>query len=388
MTSIKPSPSSCPSRSSWPLAPASQVSAIKRSACARAVSPRNRTANCTYSVSFIALVILLALSSSGCYYAELARGQARLLSASRPVQDVLNDPKTSTRLHARLEVVERARQQAQDLGLDVKGQYTSFVPWPGDRVITTVVATRPRELEPAGFSFLLVGNLPYKGFFEQKDAETEAATLRADGFDTCVSPVTAYSTLGWLDDPVTEPMLRTTHARIAETIVHELVHGTIFIPDDAAFNESLATFVGQEASVRFFPDPASAAEQRAKVQDARLLAQQTAEFSAQVKALYGSPTLDVSRDRAVLESHFREHLAGLPFRARTPAQAIDLAEKIRLNDACLALRGTYGADLSQFQNELSDLDGDLAEFIRKIREVAKSPHPRATLSTHQTPSQN
>jgi predicted aminopeptidase len=125
------------------------------------------------------------------------------LSASRPVQDVLNDPETSTRLHARLEVVEQARQQAQDLGLDVKGQYTSFVPWPGDRVITTVVATRPRELEPAGFSFLLVGRLPYKGFFEQKDAETEAAMLRADGFDTCVSPVTAYSTLGWLDDPVT-----------------------------------------------------------------------------------------------------------------------------------------------------------------------------------------
>jgi predicted aminopeptidase len=310
------------------------------------------------------------------------------LSASRPVQDVLNDPETSTRLHARLEVVEQARQQAQDLGLDVKGQYTSFVPWPGDRVITTVVATRPRELEPAGFSFLLVGRLPYKGFFEQKDAETEAAMLRADGFDTCVSPVTAYSTLGWLDDPVTEPMLRTTHGRIAETIVHELVHGTIFIPDDATFNESLATFVGQEASVRFFSDPASAAEQRAKVQDARLLAQQTAEFSAQVKALYESQTLDVSGDRAVLESHFREHVAGLPFRARTPQQALDLAGKIRLNDACLALRGTYGSDIPAFQKQLSDLEGDLAGFIRKMRKAAQSPQPRDALSTPRTPSQN
>ena len=124
------------------------------------------------------------------------------------------------------------------------------------------------------------------------------------------------------------------------------------------------------------------------MQDARLLARETAEFSAQVKALYESQTLDVSGDRAVLESHFRERVAGLPFRARTPAQAKGLAGKIRLNDACLALRGTYGSDIPAFQKQLADLEGDLAGFIRKMREAAESPQPRATLFGHRTPSQN
>ena len=107
---------------------------------------------------------------------------------------MLANPETPTQVRERLELVGQARSFAIELGLDVGGQYTSFVAWPGDRIVTTVVATRPREVAPAGFWFPIIGELPYKGYFDPQRAAEEAARLRADGLDVCESGVRAYST--------------------------------------------------------------------------------------------------------------------------------------------------------------------------------------------------
>ena len=274
--------------------------------------------------------------------------------------------------------MEDARLQASGLGLTVSGQYTSFVPWPGDRVVTTVVATPFRSTRASDFSFPLVGRVPYKGFFDAQAAEAEARKLRAAGFDTCVSPVTAYSTLGWLNDPVTEPMLRASRGRIVEMVIHELVHATVFVPDDADFSESVATFVGQEAAVRFFSDRQQAALQRARVHDSRLLARALSRFENQIEALYLSelPDEDVQARRDQLEPKLRHRIAALPFQAHDPGSAARLSRKIRLNDACLALRGTYAVDLPAFAERLASLDADLPAFVSQLREAALAEDPR------------
>ena len=153
----------------------------------------------------------------GCYYGHLASGQLRLVLGRDSVDDVVADPATPLHVREQLALVDTARGYAAELGLDVGGRYTSYVAWPGDRVITIVVATRPGEVEAAGFHFPLVGRVPYKGFFEIESAEHEAERLRADGLDVCVLPVRAYSTLGWFDDPLTTPMLEQPgDARIIE----------------------------------------------------------------------------------------------------------------------------------------------------------------------------
>ena len=102
-----------------------------------------------------AVLLLMALASTpGCYLAHVTGGQTRLLWERRPVAEVMQDPATPEALRRKLEVVEAARQHAAALGLDVGGQYTSYVAWPGDRIVTSVVATRPGEVEPAGFWFM------------------------------------------------------------------------------------------------------------------------------------------------------------------------------------------------------------------------------------------
>ena len=198
------------------------------------------------------LLLCIAPGISGCYLVHLAEGQTRLLHARRPIDEVLNDPSTADDLRQRLERVGQARNFAAELGLDVGDQYTSYVDWPGDRIVTTVVATRPGEVEPAGFWFPIVGRVPYKGYFDREKAEAEAKRLRERGLDVCELAVPAYSTLGWLDDPVTAPMLRRGEGPLVETILHELVHATVYVRNQPDFNEGVASFIGDEGSVRFY----------------------------------------------------------------------------------------------------------------------------------------
>ena len=151
------------SRSSSPRAPASKASAATRSAAA---ASRARTSRRTKRAPAWAVLLSLPLLATGCYLGHLAEGQIRLLRARRSLDAVLADPTTPAELRAELVLVGRVRAYAETLGLDVGGQYTSYVAWPGDRVITAVVAARPGELEPAGFWFPLLGRLPYKGYFD------------------------------------------------------------------------------------------------------------------------------------------------------------------------------------------------------------------------------
>src|SRR5207248_901175 len=72
------------------------------------------------------------------------------------------------------------------------------------------------------------------------------ATLKAKGYDTNERPAAAYSTGGFFPDPVLSTMIGggdDTLPYFANTILHESVHATILINDQAFFNESLASYI-------------------------------------------------------------------------------------------------------------------------------------------------
>jgi len=314
----------------------------------------------------------------GCYVAHLAGGQMRLLLAARPIPEVIGDPASGPELRDTLALVAPTRDFARGLGLRVGDQYTSYAAWPGDRVVTSVVATRPGEVEAARFWFPLVGSVPYRGYFDPARAEAEAARLRARGLDTCLVPVPAYSTLGWFDDPVTGPMLRGGPGDLVEMLIHELVHATVYVPSDADFDEGVATFIGQEGALRFFAgDPEAEARERARIADQRAVAGVVAELRARVAALYAEPDTGSRQERrGALDGEARAALAALPL--ATPAAA-RWAAAVPLNDACLALAGTYERDLDAYGARLAALGGDLHAFVAAVRAAADAPEPRAAL---------
>jgi predicted aminopeptidase len=334
---------------------------------------------------FLALVVVTSVCQSGCYYGHLASGQIKILWQRQPISDARVDPSHSEDVRSLLGLVESVREFASELGLRVDDQYTSYVDWPGDRIVTTVVRTRAGSLETVPWWFPIVGHLPYKGYFDQTRAEAEAERLLESGeYDVCVSGVTAYSTLGWLDDPVTRPMLGRGAGSLVETLLHELVHATAFLDGDVDFNEGVAQFIGQQAAIRYFeraetkvftestPALPSALRARDSIADRTLVAETTIAFKDRLMTLDGLP--DRPSLRAAAEAQTRVELAELPLRVLDPQR---IAVAARLSDACLALRGTYVRDLPRHARVLASLDGDLPAMIARLRRWADESRPSA-----------
>jgi predicted aminopeptidase len=358
------------SRSSHPLAPAAQASALASSASVG-------EATCTRRRTKASVTLLLLLLLPGCYYAHLGSGQARLLLGREDIDTLLADPETPPELRASLARVKAVRRFAGGLGLDVGDRYTSYVEWPGDRIVTTVVATAPGEIEPTPFGFPIVGEVPYKGFFDPSRADAEAAKLRREGYDVCVVPVSAYSTLGWFDDPVTTPLLQGDPGELVETLLHELVHATVFTKSEARFNEGVATFVGQEATLRFFAaeDAAALPREEQRIRESRALSDVLARLRESLAELYESPSYN-ALEREAIAQRARAEIAALPLQR---VDAARIGEEIDLGDACLALVGTYRDDLPGYGAELERQGGDLAAFLAAAAHAADADDPVATL---------
>jgi predicted aminopeptidase len=320
----------------------------------------------------------MLVTQSGCYYGHLGVGQAKLLWAREPVDQLLADPSIDPKLRARLERVAQARAFAKEIGLEVGEQYTSYVPWPDDRIVTSVIATEAGSIESSPFRFPIVGEVPYKGFFDRDRAKREADQLRERGMDVCVSGIRAYSTLGWFDDPLTAPMLETSDDRLFETVIHELVHATVFVKSQPDFNEGAANFIGEEATVAFFArDTAATVDPRARIDDDRRISLALMALRDEVAALYEQPLDEDARrqQRTALETAARARFAALPLTGR---DATRFAERARINDACLAIQGTYVADTPQYREVLERLGGDLSAFVTRLREAADADDPRAS----------
>ena len=83
-----------------------------------------------------------------------------------------------------------------------------------------------------------------------------------------------------------------------------------------------------------------------------------------------------SEARDILEAEARRDLGALPLATRDSAR---VALKSRLNDACLALGGTYSDDLGPYSALLAQNQGNLRAFIQSVRDVSDQEDPRSAL---------
>ncbi len=192
--------------------------------------------------------IATALLIGGCaqlsYYAQAMHGQMSLLSSARPIDDWLADPQVSEDLKTRLARAKNIRAfAAQELDLPDNGSYKSYAELKRPYVMWNVVATPELSMTPVQWCFPVAGCVDYRGYYNQDDAQHFAAGLRARGYDTRVSGVPAYSTLGWFNDPVLSTFIALPEAEVARMVFHELAHQVAYAPGDSQFNESFATMV-------------------------------------------------------------------------------------------------------------------------------------------------
>ena len=203
---------------------------------------------------FVSLVLLLSLIEQGCYVVKQGYGQLDVRLSQIPLEEAI-EAETNERIKILLSAVPHIKDFAiTKIGLEPDDSYTSYYATPKTAITFVVTACKKTELQPYTWWFPILGSVPYKGYFKKADAVALEAELKAQGYDTWLFEAVAYSTLGWFEDPITTPMLRRGYFYLAETIVHEMTHATLYVKGQGRFNEQLASFVGRQGAFQYFQE--------------------------------------------------------------------------------------------------------------------------------------
>jgi predicted aminopeptidase len=321
-------------------------------------------------------IALIAMLSGGCYLLQSAQGHLALMSKREPISGVIDRPSTPAALRAQLESVTAIRNFASSaLGLPDNGSYRKYADIGRPYVVWNVVAAPEFSVDPKQWCFPIVGCVAYRGYFVEKRARRFAAGLHAKGFDVVVGGVAAYSTLGHFDDPILSSMVNWNDVELASIIFHELTHQMLYLPNDASFNEALATTVAEEGVRRWLQQQGRdkdladhLLEQKRYLEVIALMS----ETRNHLRTLYASglpPPLMRARKRETIEE-LRESYAVLKgqWGGHAPFDAWFAAD---LNNAHLASIATYFACVPGFERELKAAGGNLPAFYLRVRELAK-----------------
>ncbi len=206
------------------------------------------------SLLFLTVLIFLILwnwSLLG-YGIQQGIGQFKIVWQARPIQEVLEDPTFPDSLKAKLLIIGEIRRFAIDsLGLEDTENYTKLYDQKGEEIMWVITASEPFQLKPKLWHFPIVGAVPYKGFFDKNEAKLLKENLEKEGWDVGIRNPGAWSTLGWFNDPILTGMLEDSDGGLASTIIHEMVHATLWVKDSVDFNENLASFIADTAAYDF-----------------------------------------------------------------------------------------------------------------------------------------
>ncbi len=332
-------------------------------------------------------VICAVFLNTGCqlgYYMKSAYNQLSLLSSREPIDKAIKSDKLTEKEKGKLLLAEKAKIFAEEkLHLTKSKNYSTFAQL--DRpYVTYVVSAAPKwELKHYIFSYPIVGDMPYKGFFNEKDAIEEEIELKQKNLDTYRRGVSAYSTLGWFNDPVLSSMLTYSDHDLVNTIIHESVHATLYIKNSADFNERLAVFLGNKGTELYYLETEGADSKTIKMikeenEDDLIFSKFISQKIIDLEMWYKN---NKSGEESLRTEQFDKIKA--EFKASVlpmmKTQSYSKFESASLNNARLLIYKTYMQDLSDFEKLFEHLGKDYQKFIEACKNLEKSAKPESDL---------
>jgi predicted aminopeptidase len=335
-----------------------------------------------------ALAIAAACVTGGCGFADTAGfywqgavGQADLLWRAKPLDEAAaatEDPA----LKARLERVRSIREFAsRELALPDNATFTRYADIGRPFVVWNVFAAPPLALKARAWCFPVAGCVNYRGYFSEDDARAEAARLAGQGDDVHVGGVPAYSTLGWLDDPVLSSFVRWRETELARIMFHELAHQVVYVRDDTSFNESFAVAVEEVGLGRWLAAQSGRPDHAQLVADAARSERLRSDFRGLVAAtrerldrLYAGDAPDAAKLEAkaavftAMRADYDRMKAGWD-----GVPAFDLWFATGANNAGILAVGLYTDRVPAFRALLAAEAGDLPQFYARVGALAALP---------------
>jgi predicted aminopeptidase len=344
------------------------------------------------SLLFLLLFSCIFLTT-GCLATYLIKSgyeHLSILDARKPIEEVITDKKLDPKVKNKLLLSLEARKfTTKKLGLKETDSYTTFVDLKRPYVTYIVYAAKKMELKNHFFSYPLVGDLPYKGFFTKEEAEEEAKTLSPDEYDVIVQGVSAYSTLGWFSDPILSTMLYGDDFDFVNLIIHESTHATVYFKSQADFNERLATFVGNKGTEMFYLEKEGEnSETLKKIKDEAYDINIFSEFiSSQVKDLSAFYE-NLNKESATLAEKLTKRESQMAMitdnfvknvkpRLKT-GRYVNFGKK-NLNNALILYYRTYVYDLKDFETMYDLKNKNMNTFISYCKSLEQNSNPEMQL---------
>jgi predicted aminopeptidase len=196
----------------------------------------------------ISIPLLLLLS--GCadmgYYWHNANGHLSVMNQRTDIDELLADDQLDPELRKRLQLVQEIRRfSIERLDLPANDSYASYVELDRPYVVQNIFAAPEFSTRLYEWCYPVIGCASYRGYYDEARMLAYSDDLKSSGLEVYIGKVSAYSTLGWFDDPVLSSFVNWPDYRLAGLLFHELTHQQIYIDNDTTFNESLASAVQQ-----------------------------------------------------------------------------------------------------------------------------------------------
>lgn len=328
---------------------------------------------------FLAFFLGGALFLEGCslpYLAHISRGQLQILNRRQKIEEAIQKGHLTAEQKRKLNLILEVRKYAiSTLKLKESQSYTKYVDLKRDVVAYNLVVCPKDRLDPYTWWFPFVGRVAYLGFFDKDYALQTKKEFDEEGYDTYLRGVSAYSTLGWFDDPIFSTMLAFRDETLANVIIHELTHGTIYRKGDTSFNEGLATFIGNQGSLGFlkikYGDHSQPYQDALGAQaDDLLFSAFISQWRKKIESYYGTSQ---SSEEKILkrEAEFlkiKEDFQKLKPKFKTSSYLY--FDRIPLNNAVFVAFGQYYEDLSLFEKVWEKHHKNLLETIEVFKQKA------------------
>ncbi|HZN98766.1 MAG TPA: aminopeptidase, partial [Gemmatimonadales bacterium] len=225
------------------------------------------------------------------YVTRAGLEETRILKSRQPISRLVRDSSIDPAVRGSLSLVLESRDFAARLGLEAKETYTSYADVGRDTLLLVLQAAPKDCICPHTWKYPIVGRIPYKGFFDTKAARREASRLADRGYDIYLRPSSAFSTLGWFNDPLLSTALTRDSVELAATVFHEIAHNTLYVKSATPFNESFAQMVGYRSAQAFFQERGDTLRARRAADrwhDEIVLGEYYSELVGRLQALYDS----------------------------------------------------------------------------------------------------
>lgn len=343
--------------------------------------------------------LLMVLGVSGCgsvpydsisYYWQASVGHLKILSAAKPVDEILKSRDGSPRLLAQLEYSKQIRTfSVEKLHLPDNLSYRSYTDIHRPFPVWNVLAAPATSLDLNKWCFPLLGCISYKGFYSEADARELSERLRSDlqgsgkleasgKLDVAVMGVPAYSTLGFTSDPLLSSFIYYPTGELARLIFHELSHQVVYIPDDTTFNESFATAVEELGVAEWLALPGN----EKLAEDYRQFDSKRSYFRALIaktrsdlERIYSSDLTEAEKlaQKATRIEKLRSDYADTKLTQWGGWSGYDRFFSEDLNNAKLAVSGLYTDYVPAFKQMFEQSGREYSRFYSRVKELGQKP---------------